>query len=344
MSRPLHPDFAVEARQLLDSSRAIDAVRLCSMGIEDYPHYAGGYVMLAKAYAQLGLADDAAALARDITMRFPYVHVELSSTYVESEPAIQPDAEPVNITPDEPPAPIDAVTATHDVVHVTEHEHVAENEPVAEHEHVAESEPVAEHEHVAEDELVAESEFVAEHVTVQRNIADAAPTAPTFVLRMIETAPTADDAPIIRSSSVRLIPGLEFTTLRVEGLRSRGRRGIGSLPEPPAFRAFHTVRRPQRPPEPPPQRKPLSLEELASRLVDVKMPRQSEADAASARNEPPPPPQPQPILVTDTIATIYMQQQSYDLAIEAFKSLMARKPDRRDHYEALIRECERKRG
>ncbi|MEY3385340.1 MAG: hypothetical protein RIR53_151 [Bacteroidota bacterium] len=332
MSRPLHPDFAVEARQLLDSSRAIDAVRLCSMGIEDYPHYAGGYVMLAKAYAQLGLADDAAALARDITMRFPYVHVELSSTYVESEPAIQPDAETVNIASDEPPAQIEAEVATHDVVHVTEHEHVAE------------SEPVTDHEYVAEDELVAESEFVAEHVTVQRNIPDAAPVAPTFVLRMIETAPTADDAPIIRSSSVRLIPGLEFTTLRVEGLRSRGRRGIGSLPEPPAFRAFHTVRRPQRPPEPPPQRKPLSLEELASRLVDVKMPRQSEADAASARNEPPPPPQPQPILVTDTIATIYMQQQSYDLAIEAFKSLMARKPDRRDHYEALIRECERKRG
>jgi cytochrome c-type biogenesis protein CcmH/NrfG len=49
-------------------------------------------------------------------------------------------------------------------------------------------------------------------------------------------------------------------------------------------------------------------------------------------------------MVTDTIAQIYMQQESYDLAIEAFKTLMSRKPERKDHYEALIRECERKRG
>ena len=74
------------------------------------------------------------------------------------------------------------------------------------------------------------------------------------------------------------------------------------------------------------------------------MPRQSELDAQSTPSAPAVNPHAQPILVTDTIAQIYMQQQSYDLAIEAFNMLMSRKPDRKEHYEALIRECERKRG
>ena len=80
------------------------------------------------------------------------------------------------------------------------------------------------------------------------------------------------------------------------------------------------------------------------RLTDVRMPRQSEMEASATRSDPAALMQQQPILVTDTIATIYMQQQSYDLAIEAFKTLLTRKPDRKEHYEGLIRECERKRG
>ncbi|MBU3698663.1 MAG: hypothetical protein FGM33_01445 [Candidatus Kapabacteria bacterium] len=324
MSRPLHPDFAIEALQLLDASRAIDAVRLCSMGIEDYPQYAGGYVMLAKAYAKLGLTDDAEALVRDITMRFPHVHVTLSQRETVEAPVVEaPQAEAPEVESPE----VESPEAEAPEVETLEVEALEVETPEVEI-------PEFETPDVVTPELVAQPSEQVDEVSV----------APYHVLRMIETAPIADDAPIIRSGSVRLIPGLEFTTLRVEGIRSRGRRGIGSLPEPPSFRAFHAVRRPQRPAEPTPQRKPISLEELASRLVDVKMPRQSEIDAASARNEPPPPPQPQPILVTETIANIYMQQQSYDLAIEAYKTLMTRKPERRDHFEALIRECERKRG
>jgi hypothetical protein len=314
----LHPDFAIEASELLASSRSLDAIRLCIGGIEEFPEYAGGYVMLAKAYAALGRSDDAEALVRDITRRFPYVRVQLPVPDAEVLPAEDPAAWPVS-----------------DFNIVDPHEESLEDlvEDIVEVE-IADD---VEFEGAVDDEFEDTADDIPTDEVVVTPI-----SGPTYVLRMIETAPVDDDARIIRSSSVRLIPGLEFTTLRVEGLRSRGRRGIGSLPEPPAFRSFHAVRRPQRPAEPAPARKPVNLEELAARLIDAKMPRQSMTDAPAPRTESVP--LPQPILVTDTIATIYMQQQSYDLAIEAFKTLISRKPDRKEHYEALIRECERKRG
>lgn len=321
-TRPLHPDFALEARELLASSRTLDAIRVCIGGIDAFPEYAGGYVMLAKAYAALGRADDAEALVRDISLRFPYVRVHLPAPDAEGLPAEEPFASQAD---------------DHTMVESTEEspeELIAETTEVE----IAETAEVE-----IEDTIDDDFEHVMDDIPTDE-VAVTQISAPTNVLRMIETAPVADDARIIRSGSVRLIPGLEFTTLRVEGLRSRGRRGIGSLPEPPAFRSFHAVRRPQRPAEPAPTRRPVNLEELAARLIDAKMPRQSEMDASPPRAEPAPVQQPQPILVTDTIATIYMQQQSYDLAIEAFKTLMSRKPDSKEHYEALIRECERKRG
>jgi hypothetical protein len=290
------PEFALQAAEHLAASRAIEAARLSAAGIERYPTYAGGYVMLAKAYAALGRTDDAATMARDIAVRFPHIKVSFAE-YHESE------TKPVLVS----------ITDSQDAVVIY---------------------------HEASD-LVATEEVE----NAQNDSADApeeVPQPPSQVLRILESLSIDDETRIIRSSSVRLIPGLEFTTLRVEGLRSRGRRGIGVLPDPPAFRSFHRVRRPQRAADPAPVRKPVSLEELASRLSEAKIPRPSELDAASTPVQPTP--ASQPIMVTDTIAQIYMQQESYDLAIEAFKTLMSRKPERKDHYEALIRECERKRG
>lgn len=291
------PEFALEAAEHLAASRALEAARLSAAGIDRYPAYAGGYVLLAKAYAALGRTDDAATMVRDIAVRFPHIVVTFTTTdAAELEPVLES-------TPDE--------------VHTDTGIHEA-----------------AEAEISADDVEVVDAAVQDVQVELSQ--------APSQVLRILESVTIDDETRIIRSSSVRLIPGLEFTTLRVEGLRSRGRRGIGVLPEPPAFRGFHRVRRPQRAAEPTPPRKPVSLEELASRLAEAKIPRPSDLDAAPAPLQPAP--SSQPIMVTDTIAQIYMQQQSYDLAIEAFKTLMSRKPDRTDHYEALIRECERKRG
>lgn len=333
-TRPLHPEFALEARELLAASRTLDAIGVCIGGIDAFPEYAGGYVMLAKAYAALGRADDAEALVNDIALRFPYVRVHLPAANGQEIPAEEPVVAQGSVVS----IPDTRDASTEDAIADAVDAELVDTVEVE-----AAGSPDEEFEDTVHGELEVESDDTIED-TATDEVAVTAVSAPTNVLRMIETVPVADDARIIRSSSVRLIPGLEFTTLRVEGLRSRGRRGIGSLPEPPAFRSFHAVRRPQRTAEPAPARRPVNLEELAARLIEAKMPRQSEMDASPSRSEPTPVQQPQPILVTETIATIYMQQQSYDLAIEAFKTLILRKPDSKERYEALIRECERKRG
>lgn len=293
------PEFAVEAAEHLAASRALESARLCTAAITRYPAYAGGYVMLARAYYALGRTDDAATMVRDIAVRFPYITVSFPAP-TEGEHAPEPILDSTPDVQQQLALPQDA----EDVVELVE-----------------------------EDEDVP-SVIDATHAE--------GPQAPSQVLRILESLSIDDGTRIIRSSSVRLIPGLEFTTLRVEGLRSRGRRGIGVIPDPPAFRSFHRVRRPQRASDSAPTRKPVSLEELASRLAEAKIPRPSEHNPTSTPAQPPA--ISQPIMVTDTIAQIYMQQESYDLAIEAFKTLMSRKPERKDHYEALIRECERKRG
>lgn len=165
------------------------------------------------------------------------------------------------------------------------------------------------------------------------------------VLRMIDTAHLVNDERIIRSASVRLIPGLEYTSLRFENLRTRGRRDISFLSDPPPFRSFHTMRRITRPTETSGEqqrepRKAVSLEEIASRLERrTRMPRATEETEHS------PAPEPNgPTLITETIARIYMQQGSYDRAIDAFRMLQRSKPDKHAQFEALIAECERARA
>jgi hypothetical protein len=165
------------------------------------------------------------------------------------------------------------------------------------------------------------------------------------ILRMIDTAHLVNDERIIRSASVRLIPGLEYTSLRFENLRSRGRRDISFLSDPPPFRSFHTMRRTTRPTEPSrePSREPrkaVSLEEIAARLERrARMPRSTDVVEQAQ------PPEPNgPMLMTETIARIYMQQGSHDKAIEAFRMLQQSKPEKHAHFEALIAECERLRA
>jgi|LakMenEpi03Aug12_release.lakeMendotaPanAssembly.Ray.scaffolds.fasta_scaffold15425_11 tetratricopeptide (TPR) repeat protein len=207
----------------------------------------------------------------------------------------------------------------------------------------------------AEPEVVAQvvAEAVAEVVAaVVPEVVSAEPEAEVepqpreqpSVLRMIDTAHLVNDERIIRSASVRLIPGLEYTSLRFENLRSRGRRDIAYLSDPPPFRSFHTMRRTTRPAEPSREQrrepgKAVSLEEIAARLERrARMPRASDAV------EQVPPPEPNgPMLMTETIARIYMQQGSYDKAIEAFRMLQKSKPEKHAQFDALIAECERAR-
>ena len=157
-------------------------------------------------------------------------------------------------------------------------------------------------------------------------------------LRVIELALPSTDERIIRSSSVRLIPGLEYTSLRFEGSKVRGDRSITVIPEPPPFRTFHdpygkelvSKTRTQ-------EQGTVTLERLADRIGRVRM----TSESLDAKPPAPDPlsEQPRQTLVTETLARIYMQQKSFDRAIESFRILTERYPDRTDEFQKLIEEC-----
>jgi len=166
-------------------------------------------------------------------------------------------------------------------------------------------------------------------------------------LRLVTAAP-ATEGRVIRAASVRLIPGLEFTSLRFEGAKTRGRRIIQHLIEPPPFRTFHAPMKPSRPfgqgapskaAAAADAKRPLSLEELAGRLERARMPRpadiakapSAEVDVATSSS-----------LVTDTIAGIYLAQAAYEKALDAYRQLQAANPDRHEHYQVRIDEVLRR--
>lgn len=154
-------------------------------------------------------------------------------------------------------------------------------------------------------------------------------------LRIIEFAPRADDTRVIRSSSVRLIPGLEYTSLRYEGAKHRGHRSIQILGEPPPFREFHPQRTSPLPSDSVPQRK-LSLEELAERIGKVRIkPEESEKKTSQVE----PAGTHKTSVVTETLARIYMTQGNFEKAIEAFTTLQRQQPQESARFQTLIDEC-----
>lgn len=394
------PSFAVTAIELLQSNSILEAAQLCASGVEHYPDYIGGYILLASAYESLGQHRDAQVIREALHARFP--GLPILKSYAQVSQSVMPEPEALSLTdPDEPqineiseptsevideqvdseladhhdeivesaeegaedyidviideePADVDVEELT---VNTTDEEFV---EFVVEEQNVEQcvEEPldvaaVEPFEQTIEDEVhdievediyleIVEAPEIAGPLEVEDSTAEPLYVSHPNVLRLIEMAPVTTDTRIIRSASVRLIPGLEFTSLRFEGIRSRGRREITSLLDPPAFRTFHQVRRPTRSADAPEVRKkPVTLEELAARLTDARLPKAPAVDQEISKEDFSA--QQSPILITETIARIYMQQGSYELAIEAFKNLQKHKPEKHDEFDKLIKECERKR-
>jgi len=155
-------------------------------------------------------------------------------------------------------------------------------------------------------------------------------------LRIIELAPQANDTRVIKSSSVRLIPGLEYTTLRFEGGKHRGQRILQPLSDPPQFREFHAPRKSGKQTDQPVVQKKLSLEELAERIGRVRI---TPADLEGKPPAPNPIQTPRASVVSETLARIYMEQRNYDKAIDALRILQSQHPTEHQRLQDLINKC-----
>jgi hypothetical protein len=264
-------------------------VQLCAQGIQAFPDYCTGYLVMASAYASAGLAHDQAVMMREYERRAAR-RVTSDELQVTSE-----------VTSDELQVTSDEVVVTSDELQVTS------------------------------DELRVTSD--------ERGFFSP--------LQVIHSMPLASDDRTIRSTSVRLIPGLEYTSLRFEGMKMRGVRVIQHLVDPPSFRDFHVQSRraSSRGADAAtvtPRKRPLSLEELALRLEKVRMPRSG--DVSEPVSAPPPSPSPAAPLpvITETLAKIYAAQGSYEMAIEAYRILQQRFPEKAAQFATTIDELRSK--
>ena len=185
-------------------------------------------------------------------------------------------------------------------------------------------------------------------------------------LKVVNTAGRGTKS-TLRSSAMRLIPGLEFTPLRVQSGPTTLRRSLSSIEYPPfpVIRGSSMNISPALVPAPLKEstlkasakeyakenskrsradRKARTgeaprtqLEELAQRLERVRTPMTEEPDslsvrAADAASE--------PSMVTETMANIYVQQGAVEQAIKAYTQLARMKPERREEFEQRIRELQ----
>ncbi len=175
----------------------------------------------------------------------------------------------------------------------------------------------------------------------------------TYTLRLVETA-TLDRRALrmVRSSNIRLIPGLEFAPLRIETTRPMD---VATVEYPP-FRPIRGSQRQQHrtraavpltptdlendlraravePTEPSPQK--TSLELLAERLEQVRI-KSPGTDTTSAPPAPSSTDSDEPTVVSETMAAIYEQQGAIEQAIKAYTVLARLHPERRAAFEEKI--------
>lgn len=173
-----------------------------------------------------------------------------------------------------------------------------------------------------------------------------------YTMRLIETA-TIDRRAMrmLRSSNIRLVPGLEFAPLRIEstrqketthavefppfrpirGVQTSGTRLRSAIPTTPAALEAELQRRAGGRSET--FETKTSLELLAEQLERARIkspeaPTSSPADTAAETEE--------PTVVTETMASIYERQGAIEQAIKAYTILARLNPDRRSYFEEKI--------
>ncbi len=186
-------------------------------------------------------------------------------------------------------------------------------------------------------------------------------------LRIIETAPAlAESRTPWRSKNLRLIPGLEFTSLRFEGHAGRSYERVHSLPDPPAFPEFEyesvmrqehsmplsgRLRTGRRDATAPKRSKRTPLEELSRQLRAFKPKADPPAAANVDHDQSLPRPETgaapaaalgNPSMVTETIAKIYVMQGAIDEAIAAYQTLAKNHPGKAAYFQQRIDELREK--
>jgi len=302
-STPVDFDLAPEVVRLLESAETNRALTLAAQCVETYPEYIGGYILLADCYHVLGQTEAARIILDAAGALFPdrlIVTERLQGLSARSHWPVPPE---VKVPADNPEEVYGSATDATEGLH--------RQQP---------------------------QEIVSEHHSPLRDIknSDTLKTTQVFPLRVIELVPSGGAGRKIRSTNMRLIPGLEYTSLRFESTSLRDYHAVHSLTQPPPFREFHPPRNTSGRSSAAPRE--ASLEQMAAKLGRLRKSRSGSDETVPAPAITTPP----PAVASITLAGIYMQQQNYDAALAMLQLLVPKSQEQQKRITDLIAECKQR--
>lgn len=169
----ISPLFAIQAEKALKSNNPLVALEICKRGIQYFPEYQIGYILMAEAYEMLGDYDERDKLLKQIHQQFPNaITTKAIEEKIKTEGSLLPntdDAEEINLIEQEnsefesreevseaPPEEIDAMEADF------EEDSLADN--LNNYEVFSTRQTIAEQENEALDDLIDEAQSLIENI------------------------------------------------------------------------------------------------------------------------------------------------------------------------------------
>ena len=378
-------NFAIQAQYKLSSGDGFAAIALLEEGIKAYPEYATAYAVLARAYIQL---EDAAS-ARDTVKQgrelFPsnraliLIEEELRSPIYNVNVTAESDPSQKNVTQDVREKNNDElVNATIDdegqandeeIIHASSHQSFRNTGAENSTDLIHDTEVIADEDSESNDSvnqagssLLGKINVIGGTVVLDRSLLDSYNNqVASQYLRLIETSKIDQQVSrILRSSNLKLIPGLEFTPLRVQSSPKKRKR-VAAFLQPPAFPVIRgsgmntitpleggstsTSTLPKKISlSQSKNQKKSPLEALAQRLEQARIPNTSEQTSAPSLEVKTLKSESSFSLtfVNETMASIYEKQGALEHAIEAYSQLAECKPEKRQYFEEKVAELRKR--
>lgn len=320
--------FAIEAEEMFNNGDFSSAIDLCIKGKEQFPDYPIGYIILAQSFNEISEFENAQLIITEAQSKFPTNRLikRLFEDFTKTDLSdLMRNVDAVSET--EPPA--DNEIESSDIIPVLEDsvisidENYLSDEKIVEHELLIES--ISETEFDAESDFIdteTESEEIFENEEYESEDTndvgiiegEPKPDQENF-LRLVVSYDTGDmSINSLKSANPALIPGLNYTPLRARS-RQSNERSDKHIPIFPDF-SMH-----------------FDEELLRLRENDINdfMDEYDDTEESGGNT---------PMIVSDTYASILVAQGAYSEALETYRELCSKNPDKSEFYNQKIDELQ----
>lgn len=330
--------FAVEAEQLLLAGMPEEAIELCNQGLEAYPKYTAAISVLARAYATLGNKEEADNIINSIKEHLPanvfknikeaYNEFDSSFANIDS-PSIDaqsPQEEIANFIDDDEPI-VSLELETSPILTVDSNQNSdSKNDSDFDSDNIEEIEqeiiPVQEYNEIGSEFIEAQKNVESDDKISNENVDETSNAVTEYGLdygNIIESKyeiAKSNNFDEIKASNLSIIPGLN-------GLAAKSRTAIFSSNEPVhREKVIKIVRK---------QSDFMNIITSLNRAEVIKPDYTPKNDRHKSS-----------VVVTETIASILVQQGAFSEAKAAYLELSAKYPDKKKEFKKKIAEIDSK--